>query len=306
MKDFHLTLNFYSGAGLDRSDEKRGDAAWLAERLADPQSAFLPVWRTRNLIADEIDPRALWLSRAEAAPLIARAAEVIFLGLDGVTACFALDLSSLDEAEAVALVGGRFVDLRSVGALLSRVEGSRLAYARALAYWHERHRFCGLCGSPTVSQAAGHQRRCSNTACAALQFPRTDPAVIMLLTDGTRCLLGRQAVWPAGMRSTLAGFVEPGESLEEAVKREVMEEVGLEVEAIAYHSSQPWPFPASLMVGFWARVPAQEPRINRTELEDARWFTRAELEASPENERLRLPRRDSIARRLIADWLTEG
>jgi NAD+ diphosphatase len=175
-------------------------------------------------------------------------------------------------------------------------------------HWHQRHHFCGVCGSPTRSEEAGHQRRCTNSACNAVHFPRTDPAVIMAVSDGARngkdrLLLGRQASWPPGMRSVLAGFVEPGESLEEAVAREVKEEVGIEVEDVRYHSSQPWPFPGSIMLGFNAHALSTEIRLSPEEIAEAAWYTREQLRASPEDESFRLPRRDSIARRLVEGWI---
>jgi NAD+ diphosphatase len=184
-----------------------------------------------------------------------------------------------------------------------RGEGSLLAYARGLIYWHGRHRFCGVCGSPTLAFEGGHVRRCTNPACGSSHFPRTDPAVIMLVTDGDRALVGRQAVWPKGMHSTLAGFVEPGESLEAAVAREVFEEAGIEVDQVRYHSSQPWPFPCSIMLGFYARARTTEIKLDQLELEDARWVERDWLLAHQDDEDFRLPRLDSIARRLIEDWL---
>ena len=149
-------------------------------------------------------------------------------------------------------------------------------------------------------------RRCTNETCGAQHFPRTDPAVIMLVHDGERVVLGRQKVWPPGMHSVLAGFVEPGESLEDAVRREVAEEVGIALGEVTYHSSQPWPFPSSIMLGFMARATTTELNLATDEIETARWYTRAELRASPENEVFKLPRRDSIARRLVEDWLAEG
>src|SRR3546814_482718 len=172
---------------------------------------------------------------------------------------------------------GVFTDLRRIGPLLERFEGSLLAYARGLLWWHQRHRFCGVCGHPTVSVKGGHQRSCTNQACAAPQFPRTDPAVIMLVHDGERCLLGRQRVWPDGMYSTLAGFVEPGETLEEAVAREVWEESGIQVRDVRYHSAQPWPFPSSLMLGFHAAAKSFEIVRNDDELGDAQWYTAEDL-----------------------------
>jgi NAD+ diphosphatase len=304
--------NFYSGMRLDRADHLRRDGAWLAARLADPASRFVPVWRARNLIRSERDPRAVWLDGAAGGALQARASETVFLGLDGETAYFALDLSAIEEPEAdpeLANGGaplGAFLDLRAVGPLVARDEGAILAYARGLVHWHQRHRFCGVCGETTASTQGGHVRLCGDRDCAVQHFPRTDPAVIMLIHDGERCVLGRQKIWPSGMHSTLAGFVEPGESLEEAVAREIMEEVGLELDEIGYHSSQPWPFPASLMLGFHATCRHGPLRINEDELAAADWYSRDALKASPEDDSFRLPRRDSIARRLIDDWLAES
>ncbi|RMD63568.1 MAG: NAD(+) diphosphatase [Alphaproteobacteria bacterium] len=300
--------NFYSGVDLDRGEHLRRDAAWIAARLGDPTTRFVPVWQGRNLIATASAPHAMHLSGKAACDLAARAAQAVFLGLDGKVAVFALDLSPLAHPEDEPALAGRgaFQDLRAVGPLLARRDGALLAYARGLVHWHRRHAFCGVCGSPTRSAQGGHVRTCENPACASEHFPRTDPAVIMLVHDGgDRCVLGRQAAWPEGMHSTLAGFVEPGESLEEAVVREVREEVGLDIKVadVRYHSSQPWPFPSSIMLGFVARAPFGSLAVHPHELAAAHWFTRAQLRASPEDERFRLPRRDSIARRLIEDWL---
>ena len=186
--------------------------------------------------------------------------------------------------------------------MLPRDEGGLLAYAKGILHWHERHRFCGNCGLPTESREAGHLRVCTDRACGASHFPRTDPAVIMLISDGDRAVLGRKSEWPDGMYSALAGFVEPGESLEEAVAREVKEEVAIDVNNIRYHSSQPWPFPASLMLGFYADAVSGEIAFDPDELEDARWFSRAELKRG-EAGLVRRARSDSIARRLINDWV---
>jgi len=194
--------------------------------------------------------------------------------------------------------------LRAIGPLLGRRDGALLAYARGMLTWHRRHRFCGVCGYATAVEDAGHLRVCQNADCRTNSFPRTDPAVIMLVHDGgDRAILGRQKIWPQGMHSVLAGFVEPGESLEDAVAREVLEEVGVPVEDVTYHSSQPWPFPSSIMLGYWARAVSDDLDVNTFELESARWVTRQEMRASPEDATFRLPRRDSIARRLVEDWL---
>jgi NAD+ diphosphatase len=296
-----MEANFYAAAGLDRAGWRRKDPHWVEARLNDPDSRFVPVWRSQNLVLSGGEPQAAFLARHE----IDGTGEWVLLGLIDDRAYFALDLSAV-EAPLEALrppAPVEFTDLRRVGPLLARQEGSLLAYARGIAYWHSRHRFCGVCGGATLSEEGGHVRRCTNPGCNAQHFPRTDPAVIMLVHDGDRCLLGRQRVWPRGMHSTLAGFVEPGESLEEAVAREVFEESAILVDEVRYHSSQPWPFPASIMLGFHAHARSSEIRVDHSELQDARWFERSFLLSHRDDDSFRLPRRDSIARRLIEDWL---
>jgi NAD+ diphosphatase len=294
--------NFYAAAGLDRAGHRRKDAGWIGERLADPRTRFVPLWRSQNLVSAG-EPRWVLLAAEQVA---AFGAEPVLLGLAEERALFAVDLSAYESPLDALGLGSpaEFVDLRRVGPLLAREEGSILAYARGILWWHQRHRFCGVCGTPTASADAGHVRNCTNPDCRAAHFPRTDPAVIMLVHDGDRCLLGRQPIWPKGMHSTLAGFVEPGESLEEAVAREVLEETAIEVTEVTYHSSQPWPFPSSIMLGFHARAVTTAIRVDPAELEDARWFDRAQLLVHGEDDdAFRLPRRDSIARRLIEDWI---
>jgi NAD+ diphosphatase len=298
------TPNFYAAAGVvDRAGWRRKDKDWLAQRISDPESRFVPVWRSQNLVVVPAggEPQAAFLARHE----IACEGDSVLLGVVEERAYFAFDLSTV-ETPLEALRAGlpvEFTDLRRVGPLLARHEGSLLAYARGITYWHSRHRFCGVCGSPTIAEEGGHVRRCSSESCKTQHFPRTDPAVIMLVHDGERCLLGRQRIWPPGMHSTLAGFVEPGESLEEAVAREVEEETAIRVDEVTYHSSQPWPFPASIMLGFHARARTTEVRVDHSELQDARWYDRAFLLSHQDDDSFRMPRRDSIARRLIEDWL---
>jgi NAD+ diphosphatase len=301
--------NFYASAAVDRLGHLRRDEQWIAQRLADPATRILPVWRTHNLVITGGTPGAAWLSVAQAGHLLGEVREFAFLGFHESIAHFAIEVSHLEDPAPVASLAeaASFADLRTVGPLLNRDQGALLAYARGMMHWHARHRFCGVCGHPTESREAGHVRRCTNEACGAQHFPRTDPAVIMLVHDGgDRLVLGRQKIWPPGMHSVLAGFVEPGESLEDAVRREVAEEVGITLAEVTYHSSQPWPFPASIMLGFMARATTTDLNPATDEIETARWYTRAELRASPENEVFRLPRRDSIARRLVDDWLGEG
>ena len=315
--------NFYSHAGFERAGLRRRDSTWILERVADPGSLFVPVWRNQNLVVelDSGDPRAVVLEAASITEILGTngqerlaSGEVVFLGVIEERAHFALDLSGAEaplemlRSPALAASGVepatmRFADLRQIGARVERREGALLALARAMMFWQSRHRYCGLCGSPTRSEEAGHMRRCTNAACNTMHFPRTDPAVIMLVTYGDQALMGRSKNFVAGMYSTLAGFVEPGESLEDAVAREVREETGIEIGAVHYHSSQPWPFPANIMLGFVAEARTTEITIEDGELEDARWFERGWLLSHKDDDTFRLPRLDSIARRLIEDWL---
>ena len=300
--------NYFAFGGIDRSAHVREQEGWLDAVVARPDTRLVPVWRSRNLFADlgnrVMPPVAALPTVVEAGRLLDLAREVVFLGDFQGIAHIAVDLSPLDEEMVGTMTGtwGQFSDLREIGPLIERFEGAVMAYARGLMFWHARHGFCGVCGSPTVSAKGGHQRNCTNPDCGASHFPRTDPAVIMLVHDGDRALLGRQKIWPQGMYSTLAGFVEPGESLEEAVAREVFEESGIHIRDVRYHSSQPWPFPCSLMLGFHAEAKTAAIDINRDELDDAQWFTRDEMRNFADQGKF-LPRAISISRRLIEDWL---
>jgi NAD+ diphosphatase len=308
--------NYYAAPGFDRAGLRRREPEWIRARAADPTAVFIPVWRTQSLVV-ELDgdgPRAILVGADAVAALgdaesLLAAGHLVFLGVVDGRAHFACDVSGHDaplevlQSPALPAAGLRFADLRQLAGRLERGEGALLAFARAMLTWHARHRFCGLCGSPTRSEEAGHMRRCTDPACNAMHFPRTDPAVIMLVTDGERALLGRNRNFVAGMYSTLAGFVEPGESLEDAVAREVREETGIVVGAVHYHSSQPWPFPANIMLGFHAEALTRDIAVDYGELEDARWFERQWLIDRADDETFRLPRRDSIARRLVEDWL---
>jgi NAD+ diphosphatase len=296
--------NFYAGLELDRMSERRGDSEWLAELLRAPTSRLIPVWRSRNLVIEGEAPLPVFLGPDSTLPSAGRP---IFLGIMQETAYFAADVSHLEETALPSVFAqGRFLDLRAVGAVMDRQHGGLLAYARGIAYWHSRHLFCGVCGAPTESAEAGHTRHCTNPDCAADHFPRTDPAVIMLVTHGDKCLLARNQRFPMPMYSTLAGFVEPGESLEEAVAREVYEESRIRVTDVRYQSSQPWPFPSSIMLGFRASALNTDIEIDGTELMDAGWFDRDHVRSQQDPEKFRVPRGDSIARRLIDDWLAEG
>jgi NAD+ diphosphatase len=289
----------YTGAGFDRAAHRRLHAEWLSECRANPRTRVILMSGLEVLVSASDRPCAEILTVERLGQPLPE--EAIFLGEEDGVALFATDFGP------AAAPSGRFAEVRTVGALLSAREAGWCAYARALAFWHSRHRYCGVCGGATVSVQGGHIRRCQ--ICDAQHFPRSDPAVIVLVTHrhpehGERCLLGRSTRFPAGLYSTLAGFVEPGESLEETVRREVYEESGVEVADIEYRSSQPWPFPASLMLGFRATARADTLRIDPDELVDAGWYTRAQL-IDPERRPVGLPNPDSIARHLIEDWLYE-
>jgi len=286
--------NVFAGPYVDRASGLRKDPLWVSEALTDPAARFVPVWRTQNLIRRDPQPVALLLPRT-ALPEF-ESATVILLGRFRGAPAFAIELDF--AAPMPAALEGEFIDLRLAGGLLPAEEAGLLAYARAMLWWRNRHRFCGTCGSPTEAADAGHVMRCTRSTCATEFFPRIDPAIIVLVTDGERALLGRQAAWPAGRYSTIAGFVEPGESFEDAVVREVREETSVEVGEIEYHSSQPWPFPSSVMVGFVARARLTTIACPDGELEDARWFSCAQIAAGTPA----LPPPQSISFRLIADW----
>ena len=226
--------------------------------------------------------------------------QLTLLGVFDGARCVLVEVPAADSPAVPP--GARFEELRTVASLLPPQQAGLLSYARGLSIWRARHRFCGICGMRLRPERAGHALRCSAHDCAQEVFPRLDPAIIVLVSDGARALLGRQASWPAGRYSTIAGFVEPGESLEDAVMREVAEETGVAVYDIRYHSSQPWPFPASLMLGFQARCEPHAAICVGGELEDARWFTRAELSAGAAG----MPPSHSISYRLISTWLADG
>jgi NAD+ diphosphatase len=289
--------NFFAGPYIDRQSEARDDPDWRAHAAADPATRYIAGRGTTHLIYMEPEPHIAFLGGED--PLVrgARAEQLLLLGWFADARCVLVDLTDAAVGELPA--DARFVELRGVATLLPRAEAGLLAYARGLAIWRSRNRFCGACGAQARPERAGHAMRCSAAECGQESFPRIDPAIIVLVSDGRRALLGRQASWPPGRYSTIAGFVEPGESLEDAVIREVFEETGVAVDDIRYQSSQPWPFPASLMVGFQARCAADARIKVGGELEDVRWFDRAELAAGAAG----LPPSHSISHRLIATWV---
>jgi NAD+ diphosphatase len=313
----HAETVTFGGSGLDRAAALRGDADAIAACLARGQ--VLAIWRGKPLVAG--GDRLVWLPPGH--PVLAHGgADLVFLGLDGEMPCFAADISAWSpEAGAEAVEAGFFdaseqthpalpadqvfVELRGVMTRLTAREAELVATAKAVLHWHRSHAFCATCGAATLMRMAGWQRGCPS--CGAQHFPRTDPVVIMLVTRGNQVLLGRSAAWPQGMYSLLAGFVEPGETLEAAVRREVAEETGITVGEVGYLASQPWPFPASLMIGCRAEALSSDIVIDPAELEAALWISREDMVTvmAGEHPVIKPSRRGAIAHFLLANWLAD-
>ena len=312
----------FGGSGLDRAAEMRNQPDQLASLRIDPQTRVLPFWRGKPLIGGEARDQLVHLGPGHLLLAEAGPATPVFLGFDSERACFAIDVSAWEPpALDAALLGSfldpteqyhpslpadqRFAELRGVMARLSPRDAELAATAKAILTWHETHRFCARCGQPSRVTHAGWQRTCP--ACGGTHFPRTDPVVIMLVTAGNAVLLGRAPGWPAGMYSLLAGFVEPGETIEAAVRREVAEETGVRVGAVRYLASQPWPFPANLMIGCQADATSRDITLDPAELEDALWLSReAVLQVmAGEHPVVKPTRRGAIAHFLLSNWLAD-
>ena len=289
--------NFFSGPYIERCTEAREELDWLAAALADRQTQFLLARGTAQLLYTGPRPHIAFVPADHPAVQAAAAHQFVLLGWFRGRRCVLLMLPPTSEVLEPP-PDSAFEELRALSPQLDAGEAGLLAYARALCIWRSRRRHCGVCGAATYPKRAGHSLVCSREPCEAEYFPRLEPAIIVLVTDGQRALLGRQSAWPPGRYSTIAGFVEPGESLEDALAREVMEETGVRVIRARYDSSQPWPFPASLMLGFHAWARPGPVRVGG-ELEDARWFTQEDVRAGA----VLLPPAHSISRRLIDAWL---
>jgi NAD+ diphosphatase len=271
-------INTFSGNPLDRGGDLRSDAAWLARHLSDPEALAVAMWNGQPFVepAPEGGLRLAYLRADMARDAVGGADErLLFLGLAKSTPVFAVEFETSADPSQGALAGlGRFEELRSAAGLLPLPDAGIAATARSLFEWRRRHRFCSACGQESEIADGGWKRVCP--ACKTEHFPRTDPVVIMLPVKGARCALGRHGSWPKGRMSALAGYVEPGEAIEEACARELKEEAGLIALKVAYHSSQPWPWPSSLMIGLVAEVEREEAKPDGHELEEVRWFSREE------------------------------
>jgi NAD+ diphosphatase len=296
----------FAGNPLNRASEKRLEAQWIASRLRDPSSLIFPVWRLEPFLLgpeNSAPPIQLGLLKPGLTDVLAAdGAPCIFLGLDGDRAVFALDISAADNpANEGPLAGlGFFRDARAAGQMVSIKEAAIIAQAKALIDWHQRHGFCPKCGAPTRLVDAGYRRLCDK--CNSEHFPRVDPVVIMLATDGDACLIGRGKLFPQGMFSALAGFIEPGETIEEAVRRELMEEASVKVGEVSYWATQPWPFPSSLMIGCFAKAMSRDVKVDQSELAELRWIEREvarELIAGKRVDGIMVPPPIAIAHHLI-------
>lgn len=287
----------FSGNYIERLAELRTDANALRAALVDTETRFVALWN-HMCLTDDSGP--VMLSRRELSGFAITEDAVIFLGKFRDRYLFSITLDC--DSEPALLAGGSFNSLRKLSNTLEPDALGLLAYARAMIIWQQRHRFCGVCGSGNLPAEGGFVLVCSNAECAHRVFPRLDPAIIVLVHDGECCLLGRQASWPEGRFSTIAGFVEPGESLEDAVRREVREETDVTVGECRYLASQPWPFPSSLMIGYHAIATSNCIRLNDKELAEARWVSREDIAHG----RVMLPPRMSVAYRLIEAWFNEA
>ncbi|QTN19691.1 NAD(+) diphosphatase [Brevundimonas sp. AJA228-03] len=297
-------LNTFAGNPLDRAGDQRNSSDWLSEQAASPEALACVFWDGQPLLEDHADgPRLTWLALSHARDMIRDGDRELFLGLWKGSPCFAIEFGGAADPATGPVQGlGRFSGMREAAAVLSGTDAAIAGGAKSLFDWRRRHGFCANCGHETRTACGGWKRICP--ACTAEHFPRVDPVTIMLPVFGDRCLLGRQAAWPTGRMSALAGFLEPGETIEEACAREIREEAGLTVTAVRYHSSQPWPFPSQLMIGLIADVSHDDATPDQTELEEVRWFTRDEARAVLAGaHEVKAPPRFAIARTLLEHWV---
>jgi len=302
-------LNTFAGNPLDRAGDRRNDPSWLAEMEADPEALAMVLWEGRPLLeAHPEGPRLAWVALPHARDLVPDRS--LFLGLWKTAPVFAVEFVGTNDPATGPVAGlGAFTEMREAAAILSGVEAAMAGTAKSLFDWRRRHGFCAMCGQESANACGGWKRICP--ACGSEHFPRVDPVTIMLpiYSGGPEpiCLLGRQAAWPAGRMSALAGFIEPGESIEEGCAREILEESGLTVTAVRYHSSQPWPFPSQLMIGLIAEVTDDQATPDQTELEEVAWLTRSEAAdvLAGRHPAIKAPPPFAIAHTLLKAWVEE-
>jgi NAD+ diphosphatase len=320
-----MGIMLYSHSTLDRADHLRKDVQHLKRLFRSDDASVLPIHHGKLMIGNDEDAQPALAKLPSTLPeLLNDKFELVFLGLQDNQPIFAISISALSDNELLEfqtkaaqlcpkLTNTQFADLRAVGSTLPANDAALMAFARGVMYWQDHCRFCSRCGQALISIHGGHTKQCVSDECKYQTFPRTDPAVIMLVTSPATssspelCLLGRNSVWPPGVFSTLAGFVETGETLEQAVQREVLEESGIVTTDVRYVASQPWPFPRSIMLGFEAIATNTNIVLDPNELEDAQWFTRDDLKSfgtwGDTDYEYQLPRTDSIARHLIDMWM---
>ncbi len=303
---------FYTSPEINRQGDYRNNKKLIEKIMVDENTKFIPYYKGKNFFKEiNENIEAIKLNNNQMKMFFPKEIEnPIFLGVANDTYYVGLDLSKQNLNMDSWLKENRVIveDLRKFGPSLNDIDASFLALTNGMFFWHNTHQFCGTCGFKNISRDGGFVKICSNEKCGKSHFPRTDPAIITLISFKEKILLGRSPRFPEGMYSTLAGFVEPGERLEQALEREVFEEVGVKVKNIEYFDSQPWPFPASLMLGFFAEATSEKMNIDYDEIEDAHWFSIEELKTLQHpsiSGGFKLPRIDSIARRLVDNWINK-
>ncbi|MEH6403118.1 MAG: NAD(+) diphosphatase [Sneathiella sp.] len=298
----------FTGNRFDRAANFRSDAKWLAEKIEDSSSRYVPLHDLKALIDLHDGPAIDWRGIGDVQEYIDAGATLILLGIADFACHFAIDVSAIENPKQPPNTDwGKFIDVRSISSQLRPGDAGALAQARSMIAWHNNHGYCAVCGNKTEPQEAGYSRKCGSEDCKSSHFPRTDPVAIMMVTKGDRCLMGTGHHFPKQQYSCLAGFIEPGETIEQGVRREVFEESGIKTGDVTYHSSQPWPYPSSLMIGCFAEALSEDITIDPKELADARWFTREEVKLmlgrAETNETPRLSPPLAIAHQLAKAWI---
>ena len=299
------SLNFLTASQLDRMAGIRFEKQDFNQMINSPDARFIPVNKGENLLMDKDGTNPVILKKKQLRNIKLYEENTFLLGIKDELTYFVINLDNIKE-EFTPEKESEFLSLRKSYLNERNWTGSLLAYSNALVSWHKNHIFCGKCGSETRSSELGQARYCTNLNCKTPHYSRTDPAIIVVVTKDDKCLMARKAEWPEGMYSVVAGYVDHGESLEDTVVREVMEETSIKVKTVQYHSSQPWPFPYTLMVGFFAEAENSDIKVDLHELEEAKWFSRQDIINGLKEGTHKLPTIFSISRKLITDWFNQG